>query len=141
MLYQPFRDYEAVPDGALERNLRRAEHKFGLMAALGADTLLVCSNVSPQAIDDDARAADQLRHLADRAGGHGIRIAYEALAWGRHISSYHRAWQVVAAADHPQLGICLDSFHILSRGHDPGGDPGASRARRSSSCSSPTPRC
>jgi 4-hydroxyphenylpyruvate dioxygenase len=119
MLYQPFRDYEAVPDSALERSLRRAGHKFGLMAALGADTLLVCSNVSPEAIDDDARAAGQLRRLADLAGGHGIRIAYEALAWGRHISSYRRAWQVVAAADHPGLGICLDSFHILSRGDDP----------------------
>ncbi len=119
MLYQPFRDYEAVPDSTLERSLRRAGHKFGLMAALGADTLLVCSNVSPEAIDDDARAAGQLRRLADLAGGHGIRIAYEALAWGRHISSYHRAWQVVAAADHPGLGICLDSFHILSRGDDP----------------------
>jgi 4-hydroxyphenylpyruvate dioxygenase len=118
MLYQPFRDYEAVPDSELERSLRRAEHKFELMAALGAPMLLVCSNVSAQAIDDDARAASQLHHLADRAGQHGMRIAYEALAWGRHISSYHRAWRLVSAADHPQLGICLDSFHILSRGDD-----------------------
>jgi 4-hydroxyphenylpyruvate dioxygenase len=118
MLYQPFRDYEAVPESLLERNLRRAEHKFELMAALGATTLLVCSNVSPTAIDDDARAAGQLRRLADRADRHGMRIAYEALAWGRHISSYHRAWRLVSAADHPRLGICLDSFHILSRGDD-----------------------
>jgi 4-hydroxyphenylpyruvate dioxygenase len=27
----------------------------------------------------------------------------------------------VAAADHPALGICIDSFHILSRHHDPEG--------------------
>jgi 4-hydroxyphenylpyruvate dioxygenase len=120
LLYQPFRDYEAVPDDLLERNLRRAEHKFGLMASLGASTLLVCSNVSPAAIDDQARAAGQLHQLAERAGRHGMRIAYEALAWGRHIRSYASAWQLVAAADHPQLGICLDSFHILSLGHDPG---------------------
>jgi 4-hydroxyphenylpyruvate dioxygenase len=119
MLYQPFRDFEAVPDALLKRNLRRAGHKFELMTALGASTMLVCSNVSAAAIDDDARAADQLRQLASRADGHGIRIAYEALAWGRHVSSYARAWQLVAAADHPQLGICLDSFHILSLHHDP----------------------
>jgi 4-hydroxyphenylpyruvate dioxygenase len=120
MLYQPFRDFEAVPEVLLERNLRRAEHKFELMASLGASTMLVCSNVSAAAVDDDARAADHLRRLAELACEHGMRIAYEALAWGRHISSYVRAWRLVAAADHPQLGICLDSFHILSLHHDSG---------------------
>jgi 3-dehydroshikimate dehydratase len=121
MLYQPFRDFEAVPEDVFARNIRRAERKFGLMTALGADTMLVCSNVSAAAIDDDARAASQLRRLAERAGEHGIRIAYEALAWGRHISSYQRAWELVTAAGHPALGICLDSFHILSLGHDTSG--------------------
>lgn len=119
VLYQPFRDYEAVPDERLTANLHRAEHKFAVMTALGTDTLLVCSNVSETAIDDDARAAAQLRSLAERASQHGIRVAFEALAWGRRISSYTRAFEIVSAADHPNLGICLDSFHILSLGHDP----------------------
>ena len=43
-------------------------------------------------------------------------IAYEALAWGRHVSEYYHAWRIVREADHPALGVCLDSFHILSRG-------------------------
>jgi 4-hydroxyphenylpyruvate dioxygenase len=120
-LYQPFRDFEAVPDDVLGRNLRRAERKFAVMERLGADTLLVCSSVSPLAADDDALAAEQLHALAERAELHGIRIAYEALAWGRHISTYDHAWRVVKAADHPALGTCLDSFHILSRGTDPRG--------------------
>lgn len=118
-LYQPFRDFEAVPGGMPERNLRRAERKFRLMERLGADMLLVCSNVSPQAIDDDELAAEHLRLLAERAAEHGIRIAYEALAWGRHVNEYLRAWRIVRMADHPGLGVCLDSFHILSRGSDP----------------------
>ncbi|WP_049561783.1 bifunctional sugar phosphate isomerase/epimerase/4-hydroxyphenylpyruvate dioxygenase family protein [Nonomuraea sp. SBT364] len=118
-LYQPFRDFEAVPPDALARNLRRAEHKFRTMRRLGADLLLVCSNVSPSAIGDDALAAEQLRLLADRAAEHGIRIAYEALAWGRHVNEYLHAWRIVRLADHPNLGTCLDSFHILSRGSDP----------------------
>ncbi len=116
-LYQPFRDFEAVPD--LGGNLRRAEHKFAVMERLGADLMLVCSNVSESAQDDDDLAADQLRTLAEHAAGHGIRIAYEALAWGRHVSDYEHAWRIVAQADHPNLGTCLDSFHILSRGSDP----------------------
>ena len=36
------------------------------------------------------------------------------------MSEYDHAWRIVAAADHPALGICLDSFHILSRGTDLG---------------------
>ncbi|MEV4015254.1 TIM barrel protein [Nonomuraea angiospora] len=118
-LYQPFRDFEAVPADLLARNLRRAEHKFRTMERLGADLLLVCSNVSPEAIGDDELAASQLRLLAERAAEHGIRIAYEALAWGRHVNEYLHAWRLVRMADHPNLGTCLDSFHILSRGSDP----------------------
>src|SRR4051812_10617667 len=115
-LYQPFRDFEAVPAEQLERNLGRAEAKFDVMEELGATMMLVCSNVSADAIDDDGLAAEQLRRLAEAADARGIRIAYEALAWGRHVSEYDHAWRIVGMADHPALGTCLDSFHILSRG-------------------------
>lgn len=118
-MYQPFRDFEAVPDEVHAAHLRRAERKLDVMEQLGASTLLVCSNVSGLAVDDDAVAAAQLSALADRAGQRGMRVAYEALAWGRHVDDYRRAWSIVSAADHPHLGVCLDSFHILSRGHDP----------------------
>ncbi|MGW1556979.1 bifunctional sugar phosphate isomerase/epimerase/4-hydroxyphenylpyruvate dioxygenase family protein [Streptomyces sp. NPDC002144] len=120
-LYQPLRDIEAVPEEEFTRNLRRARHKFELMRRLGADTVLVCSSVSPSAVDDDALAAEQLSRLADLAREFGIRVAYEALAWGRRISTYDHAWHVVETAGHPSLGTCLDSFHILSRGSDPKG--------------------
>jgi 4-hydroxyphenylpyruvate dioxygenase len=120
-LYQPMRDVEAVPGDVFAANLRRARRKFELMRGLGADTVLVCSSVSPLAVDDDALAAEQLSQLADLAREHGVRVAYEALAWGRHVSTYDHAWRIVEAADHPALGTCLDSFHILSRGSDPKG--------------------
>ena len=118
-MYQPFRDFEGVDAAALERNLRRARMKFAVMRELGADTLLVCSNVAPDAIDDPVRSAAQLRTLADAAAEHGIRVAFEALAWGTHVNDYRDAWRIVELADRPNLGICLDSFHILSRRSDP----------------------
>ncbi|MFF4569516.1 bifunctional sugar phosphate isomerase/epimerase/4-hydroxyphenylpyruvate dioxygenase family protein [Streptomyces sp. NPDC001410] len=123
-LYQPMRDIEAVPADEFARNLRRARHKFELMTRLGVDTVLVCSNVSPQTVDDDALAARQLSQLADLADEFGIRVAYEALAWGRHVNTYDHAWRIVETAGHPALGTCLDSFHILSRGSDPKGIEG-----------------
>ncbi|WP_086804111.1 sugar phosphate isomerase/epimerase and 4-hydroxyphenylpyruvate domain-containing protein [Streptomyces caniscabiei] len=120
-LYQPMRDIEAVPAEVFAENLRRARHKFELMGRLGCDTVLVCSSVHPLAEDDDALAAYHLRQLALLADEFGIRVAYEALAWGRHVNTYDHAWRIVEAADHPALGTCLDSFHILARGSDPKG--------------------
>jgi 4-hydroxyphenylpyruvate dioxygenase len=120
-LYQPFRDFEAMPPDRFAASLKRAERKFDVMERLGADTMLVCSNVSPDAIGDDALAAQHLRTLAERAAARGLVIAYEALAWGRHVRDYQHSWEIVRAAGHPALGVCLDSFHILSRGSDPAG--------------------
>ena len=120
-LFQPFRDLEGVPEDAFRRNLRRLGHKLDVMEELGADTILACSSVAPDAVDDDALAAGQLAEAADLAAARGMRIAYEALAWGRHVSTYDHAWRIVRDARHPALGLCLDSFHILSRGSDPTG--------------------
>lgn len=120
-LYQPFRDLDSTDPDQFALNLRRADRKFDVMEALGTDLILVCSAVSPTAVDDNAIIADQLHQLADRAQARGIRISYEALAWGTHVNTYDRSWDIVRAADHPALGVCLDSFHILSRGSDPAG--------------------
>lgn len=120
-LFQPFRDAEGVDDAAFTDVLRRAEAKFTLMDRLGADTLLVCSNAGTATVDSDEVSARQLGELADLAAGHGIRLAFEALAWGRFVDDYRRAWRIVELADRPNLGTCLDSFHVLSRGHDPAG--------------------
>ena len=120
-LYQPFRDFEAVPPDAFAANLRRAERTFDVLEELGAATLLVCSSVSPDAVDDDDLAAEHLHALAERAHRRGLRIAYEALAWGRFVNTYSHAWRIVRRAGHPALGLCLDSFHVLSRGDDPAG--------------------
>src|SRR3954447_12949021 len=39
-LFQPFRDFEAMPDPHRARNLDRAERKFDIMQALGTDLVL-----------------------------------------------------------------------------------------------------
>ncbi|MEU7815483.1 TIM barrel protein [Pseudonocardia sp. NPDC049154] len=118
-LYQPFRDLDSTDPERFAANLRRAEHKFDVMEALGTDTVLVCSSAAPDAVADVDLLAEQLHALAERAAARGLRIAYEALAWGRHVNTYDRSWEAVHRADHPALGLCLDSFHILSRGSDP----------------------
>jgi 4-hydroxyphenylpyruvate dioxygenase len=120
-LFQPFRDFEGVPDDVFRRNLDRAERKFDTMAELGAPMMLVCSNVSSQAVDDDQRSAAQLHELGERAARRGLRIAYEALAWGEHVRTYRHAWRIVEQAAHPSVGLALDTFHTLAVGDDPAG--------------------
>ncbi|MGS0686349.1 TIM barrel protein [Nakamurella sp. GG22] len=120
-LYQPFRDFDSVRQETLAANLRRANRKFDVMEQLGTDLVLVCSSVAPDAVDDDDRIAEQLHLLGTAAAERGLRVSYEALAWGRHVNTYERSWEIVRRADHPALGLCLDSFHILSRGSDPAG--------------------
>ena len=118
-LYQPFRDFDSSTPDRLDANLRRADHKFSVMDELGTDMMLVCSSVATDAVDDEGRLAEQFHTLAERAGRRGIKIAYEALAWGRHVNTWGQSADVVLRADHPSLGICLDSFHVLSRTAEP----------------------
>jgi 4-hydroxyphenylpyruvate dioxygenase len=43
------------------------------------------------------------------------------MSWATRVSDYRHGWQIVQAAAHPALGVCLDSFHILAQRHDPAG--------------------
>ncbi|HSV61520.1 MAG TPA: TIM barrel protein [Variovorax sp.] len=120
-LYQPFRDFEGMPPAQFQRSLERAERKFDLMQAMGAQLMLCCSNTSPLVIDSPELAAEQLHELACRAAARGLRVGFEALAWGKATSLYRQAWDIVRRADHPSLGLILDSFHTLSLNDDPAG--------------------
>jgi threonine dehydrogenase-like Zn-dependent dehydrogenase/sugar phosphate isomerase/epimerase len=119
--YQPFRDFDSIDASRFSANLRRAEAKFDIMTALGAKKLLVVSAVSSDAVREDHLLVEQLRTLADRADLHQIKVAYEALGWGKHVNTWDHSWAIVAKADHPALGLCLDSFHILTRTSEPVG--------------------
>ncbi|WP_374619734.1 bifunctional sugar phosphate isomerase/epimerase/4-hydroxyphenylpyruvate dioxygenase family protein [Devosia sp.] len=114
-LFQPFRDFEGLPEPLRGRAFERARHKFALMNELGTGLMLVCSNVSPAALGGIDRAAADFRQLGELAQKFGVRVGFEALAWGRHVSDHRDAWEVVRRADHPHVGLILDSFHTLSR--------------------------
>lgn len=118
-LFQPFRDFEGMPEPQHTRTFERARRKFELMREMGADLVLICSSVSPIALGGIDRAADDLRDLGDLAAEYDIRIGYEALAWGRFVNDHRDAWEIVRRADHANVGLILDSFHTLARKTDP----------------------
>jgi len=119
MLFQPFRDFEGLPGPLRSKAFDRAELKFDLMQDLGCDLMLVCSSVHPAALGGIDRAAADFAELGERAAARGLRVGYEALAWGRYVNDHRDAWEIVRRADHPSVGLILDSFHTLGRGIDP----------------------
>lgn len=114
--YQPYRDFEGMPEPFRQKNFDRAERKFDLMETLGTDLLMVCSNVSPYALGGVQRAADDFHELGERAKARNMRVAFEALAWGKYVYDYRDSWEIVRRAAHEHVGICLDTFHLFSRG-------------------------
>lgn len=118
-LFQPFRDFEGLTGEARQRAFDRAKYKFDTMVELGTDLILVCSSLHPEALGGIDRAADDFRELGDIAAERNLRVGYEALAWGRHVNDHRDAWEIVRRADHPNIGLILDSFHTLARKIDP----------------------
>lgn len=113
--FQPFRDFEGMPEPLRTRVFDRIERKFDVMEELGANLLLVCSNVSPSSVGDRARIIDDFQELGTRAAARGLRVGYEALSWGRHVFDHRDAWSIVRDTNHPAIGLILDSFHSLAR--------------------------
>jgi 4-hydroxyphenylpyruvate dioxygenase len=118
-LFQPFRDFEGLPEPLRAKAFDRAERKFDLMQDLGTDLVLICSSCHPDALGGIDRAAADFHDLGDRAAKRGLRVGFEALAWGKHVNDHRDAWEVVRRADHANVGLILDSFHTLARKIDP----------------------
>jgi 4-hydroxyphenylpyruvate dioxygenase len=114
--FQPFRDFEGMPEPQRARNFSRAARKFDLMRELQTDLMLICSNVSPVALGGIDRAAADFHELGELAASRGLRVGFEALAWGKHVRDHRDAWEIVRRADHTAIGLILDSFHTLAPG-------------------------
>ncbi|QKO20866.1 sugar phosphate isomerase/epimerase [Rhodoferax sp. BAB1] len=112
--FQVLRDFEGLSGHLHDYKVDIAKTMLEMCAELGCDVLLACSSTSAHASQDLDHIARDLRKLAMLAVPFGIRIAYEGLSWGRTINEYTTAWDVVNRADAPNLGVCIDSYHILA---------------------------
>jgi sugar phosphate isomerase/epimerase len=112
--FQVLRDFEGLSGHLHQYKVDIAKTMLEMCAALGCDVLLACSSTSAHASQDRDHLARDLRKLALLAIPFGIRIAYEGLSWGRTINEFTTAWDVVCRADCPNLGVGIDSFHILA---------------------------
>ena len=112
--FQVLRDFEGLSGHLHEYKVDIAKSMLEMCAALDSKVLLVCSSTSTHATQDYESLAKDLRKLAMLAIPKGIKVAYEGLSWGRTINDFAQAWDIVERADIPNLGIGIDSFHILA---------------------------
>jgi sugar phosphate isomerase/epimerase len=114
--FQVLRDFEGLSGHLHAYKVDIAKAMLSMCRALGARVLLACSSTSSHATGELGSLTRDLQKLAMLAVPYGIRIAYEALSWGRHVNEYPQAWQIVADADRANLGLALDSFHMFAAG-------------------------
>lgn len=112
---QLLRDFEGQGGAWQEQRLEIAQQLLRVCQAVGAPLLLVCSNTAAHADGTPAVLARDLARLATLAVPLGVRIGYEALSWGRHVHQLEQSWDVVELAEHANLGLVIDAFHVLAR--------------------------
>lgn len=116
--FQVLRDFEGLSGHLHAYKVDVAKAMLAMCRALGSRVLLACSSTSAHATGDRGVLVRDLQKLALLAVPFGIRIAYEALSWGRHVSLLGEAWEIVRDADRSNLGLCVDSYHVLAHGTD-----------------------
>ena len=112
--FQVLRDFEGLSGHLHAYKLDIARAMLTMCRALGSRVLLVCSTTSTHATDDSDAFVRDLRKLAMLAVPFNIRIAFEALSWGRHVNEMPQAWDLVMRADRSNLGLAVDSYHMLA---------------------------
>ena len=115
---QVMRDFEGLSGALHEYKLDIAKNMLQVCKAVGAPLLMVCSSTSSHASGDMTVIARHLAKLATLAVPLGVRVGYEALSWGRHVNQYMQSWEAVGLADHANLGVVIDSFHMLANQAD-----------------------
>jgi sugar phosphate isomerase/epimerase len=112
--FQVLRDFEGLAGHLHAYKVDVAKAMLAMCRALGSTVLLACSSTSAHATGEPEPLIRDLRKLALLAVPFGIRIAYEALSWGRHVNLPAQAWDIVRTADRANLGVCIDSYHVLA---------------------------
>jgi len=111
---QVMRDYEGLSGTLHDYKVDMAKSMLQICRAVGSPLLMVCSSTSKHASGDLKKIASDLARLANLAVPLKVRVGFEALSWGRNVSECRDAWEAVALADHANLGVVIDSYHMLA---------------------------
>lgn len=115
--FAPFENFEGSTT-PLEKRLETAQHWIGIARKVGASYLQIPSHYKPdEEAGDEAQRISDLQNLADIGSAEQptVSIAYEALSWGTHYSTWEDSLYVVEKVDRSNFGLCLDNFHVITK--------------------------
>jgi len=112
--FQVLRDFEGLSGHLHAYKVDVAKAMLEMCRSLDSRVLLACSSTSAHGTGEASSLKKDLQKLAMLAVPYRIRIAYEALSWGRHINQLAQAAEIVQDADRANLGLAVDSFHVLA---------------------------
>jgi len=112
--FQVLRDFEGLSGHLHDYKIDIAKSMLEMCHALDCRVMLACSSTSTHATGDSKKLVQDLRKLAMLAIPMNIKIAFEALSWGRTINEFPQAWDIISEADMPNLGLGFDSFHMFA---------------------------
>ncbi|TAG77697.1 MAG: sugar phosphate isomerase/epimerase [Betaproteobacteria bacterium] len=111
---QVMRDYEGLSGALHGYKVDTVKEMLKVCDLVNAERLLICSSTSSHGSGDVDRIAADLKKVALLATPLGIAVGYEALSWGRHVSDFMLSWEAVRRANCKNLGVCIDSFHVIA---------------------------
>ncbi|KAM0752621.1 xylose isomerase-like protein [Meredithblackwellia eburnea MCA 4105] len=119
MVMDAFEGYEGLKDRKKHDELVE-DFKFWveLCGILGIEMIQIPATFHPkeQLSEDLEVHAEDLRKLCDigLSVTPNIKIAYEPMGWCTYIKSWEQAQALIGKVQRPNIGLCLDTFHIAS---------------------------
>ena len=105
--FQVLRDFEGLSGHLHDYKVDIAKSMMEMCAALDCRVMLACSSTSTHATGDTDKLVQDLRKLAMLAIPMNIKIAFEALSWGRNVNEFPQAWDLIMPSRHAQPGSGL----------------------------------
>ncbi|MCH9852562.1 MAG: sugar phosphate isomerase/epimerase and 4-hydroxyphenylpyruvate domain-containing protein [Alphaproteobacteria bacterium] len=116
---QPCSEIEGLPDGLKQAAFKNVTYQFELMQQLDINCLLVGASKHMETSENQVQQIEDLTLLAQMAAQYNVRIAYMASPWAKYVNNDLQAYDIVTAVNHPNFGLCLNSFFSLADGSMP----------------------
>jgi sugar phosphate isomerase/epimerase len=112
----PFENFEGTKS-PISKRLEEAKRWLEIARVLGALHLQIPAQYGKNVDTSESIIVSELQQLADLASSSKpvVGIAYEPMGWSTCYSTWEDALRLNDKVNRSNFGLCLDSFHILSK--------------------------
>ena len=111
--------YSLIMFGDVDGGLQAVARAAQVAAQIGCPVLLVCPDSPPPGMTADEafrKAGREARRYAEAAARYGVKVAIEPLGMHPFIPGPKEALRLIREANHPSLGLMMDTFHYYKSG-------------------------